>query len=114
MDSSILSLLIVAIIGYCLINKENGKMLTWADVGKILLLFAIVEGLMYFVAPLPVRLVCNKQADPFGGLFSGGDASFHDSHLNVSSEAIHNDQLQMLTGGGSANIRAGSVLDNVY
>ena len=113
-DSSVLALVIVGIIGYCIINKDkNAKMLTWADVGKLLLVFAIIEGLMYLVAPLPMRLVCSKPARTLEGMFFGGDHTWHDGGIhNIGAYNQHADQLQVLTGGGG-DIRAGSVLDSV-
>ena len=113
-DNSVLSLIIVAIIGYCVISKDNtSKMLTWGDIGKILLIFAIVEGLMYVVAPVPMRLVCTKPLQAMGGSIFGGsigdgyqDGGVHNFTPYVAGE----DRIQTITGG---SIRAGSVLDSV-
>ena len=80
-DTSVLALIIVGIIGYCIISKADGgsNMLKWSDVGKILLIFAIVEGLMYLVAPIPARLVSNKPTVTIEGMVLGGKSHDHDS-----------------------------------
>ena len=73
-DTSVLALLVVGIIGYCILSKsDNGSnMLKWSDVGKILLIFAIVEGLMYLVAPIPARLVSDKPNKTIDCMIMGG------------------------------------------
>lgn len=112
-DTSVLALLIVGIIGYCIVSKDkSAKMLTWTDVGKILIVFAIIEGLMYLVAPLPTRIVCTKPARTLEGMVLGGGYEDGGGHA-FNSHTQHEDQLQMITGGG-ADIRAGSVLDSVF
>lgn len=102
-DSSVIALIVVGIIGFCLLNKSNdgSKMLTWGDVGKILLIFAIVEGLMYLVAPLPVRIASNNPIPTIKTMiFEGG------RRKSATMDSSDNE------GVGGA-IMAGSVLDSV-
>lgn len=117
MDSSLLSLVIVALIGYCLIQKYgSGSMLTWTDIGKILIIFAVVEGLMYF-APVPVKLV---PLQGLGRIFGGGAddddmQEFGEPPVGGMGTTACDMGLSPWDGiqGGGYGVRAGSVLDNV-